>query len=88
MKVKVCVTDRNIANGLVGDPCLCPVANALRGAGFADVDVNHTWMDFCDTGSDVTYRAWLPMEATNRIKQFDDHNGMEPFEFEVEAIEQ
>ena len=78
--MKVCITEDHIKRGFPGVPDSCPIALALR--------EDHGWEDV----EIVSASAWigkerimLPDAARSFIADFDWGDGVEPFEFEIEA---
>lgn len=74
MRIKV--TEIHIRLGKEGEPCLCPVALALRDAGFWRAEVG---------SNEVTYDGALiplPDEAHDFICDFDTYKDVTPFEFD------
>ena len=84
MKVKVNVTEEDIANGEPGDPCLCPVALAIARA----IPDSSPWVDGADVdfGQEAHYASVpLPPEAKAWIFRLDTTGELgEPFEFRLE----
>ena len=82
-EITVSVTDAHIAAGRRGDCVFCPVALALRGAGFLRPLVAHNYF--------TTPEFWrriilLPLVVTDFIRAFDsDPKSVQPFTFTVQV---
>lgn len=87
MKVTIVVTQRDIDFAVPNDPSVCPIAQALMFAGFGDPHVGYDTIEF--TTANVAYKTPTPPDVCRRLNYYDtEEGGMEPFEFEVEAVEQ
>jgi hypothetical protein len=77
------VTQQDIDAGQRFDCEACPIALALRRAGFADAEVGHSaaWRTPDEQWEHQTTR--LPYEAQNFIKRFDTLQAVEPFKFDI-----
>lgn len=79
MKIKV--TQEHIIAGEVGSYCECPIALALRDAGFVGVSIGYTVS---------VAKGHVPMLTTaamqDFIRAFDQDEGVEPVELEVPWI--
>lgn len=83
MKCKIKVTQNNIDQGArqwVGE---CPIAWAIRDAGFKNPYVTRDYSSFSSGGS--YYFFYMPHEAREFVKNFDNFNDIQPFEFEAES---
>lgn len=94
MKIKV--TQDHIDNGIVRDDNWCPIALAIREQCPKGPD-GRPWEEFEDTydgfevnGAQVEFGSktfYLPSEAQLFIRQFDNEESVNPFEFELEGFE-
>lgn len=72
----------HIKLGLKNRPMQCPIARAVRGAGFVEPIV--CLGEICARRGALTrYRAILPASAMQFIDDFDNGKPVEPFEFAV-----
>lgn len=74
--MKIQVTQEDIDNGESGNGYLCPIAIALKRAGFKSPAV---W-DFIDDGD---YQIKTPKKAFKWLLDFDTGIEVTPFEFEI-----
>ena len=97
MKVRIDVTQEDIdrAREIVGRSayaktrrCCCPLASAIRRAGYARAEVGNTdtWLSKHSGDLDAP-RARLPMHAICFRKSFDNGDDVLPFSFELEVPE-
>ena len=82
MKIKVVVTEADIAIGQPESPYACPIALALIRNGAEDVEVTDRIECFID---DKFFRSDLPAQAAAFVEAFDDYRAVDPFAFEIEA---
>jgi hypothetical protein len=75
---KISVTRTHIENGFKCNANECPVANALKDAGFSEPRVSDSF--FMSGGRPIVD---FPSGVSERIRQYDATGKMEPFEFEV-----
>ena len=76
------VTEEDIIKGVPNHKCRCPIALAIKRAGFEnnEVYVGKKYLMI------EHYRQELPKEAQDFVKTFDGHMGgqlVEPFEFKI-----
>ena len=80
---KIKVTQEHIGDdNRSRSPDDCPLARALRSAGFIDVVVAGPCFNHLVNGMSVN--TYLPGIATKAIDQYDKSGLMEPFEFELD----
>ena len=79
---KVKVTVECIRAGKQRQPCHCPVAIALRDAGFKHPSVQQTMFSYCYVKDQKRCKD-LPVEARQFIADFDSGKKVDPFEFNV-----
>lgn len=80
--IEVSVTETRIAKGRPGCEYACPIALALRGAGFrkAEVDDYNVWFDgMLDSGR----TGFLPSPARRFVERFDLGKSVRPFTFKL-----
>jgi hypothetical protein len=65
----------------------CPLAKAFAAAGFPDVMVVSDHVDFYDHQGDVCATFPLPPAAQRFLKAFDRHILVQPFVFEMPALQ-
>lgn len=82
MKIKV--TQEHIDKGVTLDNCLCPVALACKDAGLEQPRVDAFTVYVLGKHP---YLYSLPRTARIFIANFDDHEPVHPFEFEIEVPE-
>ena len=78
--MKIIVTEEDIIKGVPNHKCKCPIALAVKRAGFKDVYVHKKAITIGD------HRQDLPEEAKIFVGMFDQYMGaqyVEPFEFEI-----
>lgn len=87
MKRKIKVTQDHINKGQPHAACYCPIALAMLGMGFDDIEVVSNRVSGEIDGS--YYGADLPVEARSFVLTFDDDprdESLQPFEFEVDFL--
>jgi len=82
LKALVSVTKSDIERGSRPSTRDCPVARALRAAGFTDPAVGMRAFTYGDLGERVM--GYLPEEATRFIAAYDFREPVEPLSFYVE----
>lgn len=75
----ITVTQKHIDTGVRIDPIKCPVAKAIRAAGFKNVSVGGT---VC-FGKNYSKSAALPKRVCNFITRFDREKAVKPFTFRL-----
>lgn len=85
MKITVNVTANDIKHGKPTEPCLCPVARALRRKGDKNgpVGVGFYYADFRKDGFFRQFE--LPSHVRQFIRNFDRNLPVKPFKFVVEV---
>lgn len=83
--MKIFVTQEDIATGVPGDYCLCPIALALarifcKSPELSDFSVHGRLVFFRSAGPVV-----LPEVAVEFIRSFDHRRPVKPFSFELEG---
>lgn len=86
--MKITVTTEDIKNGLADSPCLCPIALAMKRAGFEfpprlDNGVHPTQIYCSKDGRKLVLPT--PDVAREFIYAFDEARDVEPFEFDLEV---
>lgn len=76
----VTVTDKHIKNGRPGHLLSCPIALALRDAGFTSPSVSS---EICFSKNRKSYRTIAPKRAETFMSRFDDGGKVKPFSFRL-----
>ena len=81
--MKIIVTEQDIENGVPNHKCQCPIALAVKRAGFKDVYVHRKTITIGD------HRQELPEDAKIFVSLFDQMawHVIKPFEFNLAEIE-
>jgi hypothetical protein len=86
--VKIQVTEEDIKNGTPCQDWCCPIALALRRAGFLAAKVGRSRCFVQSAGDDETC-TWrqpaLPADAREFVRDFDEGYPVDPFEFDLEG---
>lgn len=85
MRVKV--TQDHIDRGVRREPCLCPIALALKDLGVDKPNVHFTFVRWEEWGADGIFERLclpnLPAGARKFVKLFDEGESVKPFEFDL-----
>lgn len=93
--MKLTITQEDIDNGEVGDPCWCPIANAIaRACNIEDkarrdcIEVNSDgiWINGTTIYSSrilYPHKVPMPRQLKDFINNFDNEEEVEPFEIEI-----
>lgn len=83
-KITVSVTMGEFKGGRAFHCKKCPVALALRKAGFRGVNVANQSFVAIPPGGELLWEYRLPFDVKRRILDFDNFGAFDPFEFEVD----
>lgn len=87
-KIKIAVTEEDIASGERGNACECPIAIAIkRATECSRVYVSYDWPRFISIASSEkggkVYDYKLDAESLNFMSSFDNGSQVSPFSFEL-----
>lgn len=81
MKKRIRVTAKDICEGIPGVPELCPVAKALKRAGFEEATVGPRFFKTKKGGFEFQYLT--PPEVSEFLYRFDRGGSVDPFSFNI-----